>query len=55
MSLGPEDKIKARLEGEMGVPFTTGNKIEALRNGDEIFPAMLEAITNAKHSIDLAT
>ena len=55
MSLGAEDKIKARLEGIMGIPFTAGNKIVALRNGDEIFPAMLEAITNAKHSIDLAT
>ncbi len=55
MSLHSEDKIKTRLEGIMGVPFTAGNKIEALRNGDEIFPAMLEAITNAKHSIDLAT
>ena len=47
--------LKTRLEGMMGIPFTSGNKIDVLRNGDEIFPAMLEAITNAKHSIDLAT
>lgn len=49
------NKIKIRLEGVMGIPFTVGNQVTALRNGDEIFPAMLEAITSAKHSIDLAT
>ncbi|MDQ8181113.1 phospholipase D-like domain-containing protein [Pelagicoccus sp. SDUM812005] len=39
------------LEHMIGVPFTTGNKIEALLNGDQIFPAMLEAIRDAKESI----
>ena len=34
----------AHLEGVIGVPATEGNRIDVLRNGDEIFPAMLEAI-----------
>ena len=37
------DRIRRTLEGILGVPATTGNQIEVLRNGDEIFPAMLEA------------
>lgn len=39
------------LEHMIGAPFTSGNQIEALKNGDEIFPSMLEAIRNAKRSI----
>ncbi|MGZ5019935.1 MAG: phospholipase D-like domain-containing protein [Chthoniobacterales bacterium] len=35
------------------VPLT-GNKIEPLNNGDEIFPAMLEAIRGAQQSINFA-
>jgi cardiolipin synthase len=37
------------------VHFTEGNQITVLRNGDEIFPAMLEAIRGAEHSVDLMT
>src|SRR5271170_1772924 len=36
-------------------PLTTGNKIAPLVNGDEAFPAMLEAIDSAKKSISLCT
>ena len=32
-------------------PWTTGNKISPLNNGDEFFPAMLQAIEKAEHSI----
>ena len=32
-------------------PWTQGNHIEALHNGDEFFPVMLEAVKNAQHSI----
>ncbi len=35
--------------------FTEGNTITVLRNGDQIFPAMLEAIAAAEHSVDLMT
>jgi cardiolipin synthase len=46
----------ARLvEALTGAPLRDGNRIEVLRNGDEIFPAMLDAIRNAKHSVDFAT
>ncbi|MFU8804046.1 MAG: cardiolipin synthase [Bradymonadaceae bacterium] len=36
-------------------PLLPGNKLEALFDGDEVFPAMLEAIANAQHSVTLAT
>lgn len=39
----------------MGIPFTAGNRIDVLHNGDEIFPAMLEAIEQAKQRIDFLT
>ena len=43
------------LEGVLGVPATEGNRIDVLRNGDEIFPAMLDAIAGAEHTIDFLT
>lgn len=48
-------RLKDALEGCLAVPFTSGNRIERLRNGDEIFPAMLEAIASAKERVDLET
>ncbi len=47
--------IRRILEGVIGVPATEGNRLEVLRNGDEIFPAMLEAIDGAEHTIDFLT
>ncbi|MAT06598.1 MAG: cardiolipin synthase B [Acidimicrobiaceae bacterium] len=38
-----------------GVPISPGNRLDVLRNGDQIFPAMLEAIDAADRSIDLLT
>src|SRR5438876_417926 len=32
-----------------------GNKLELLTNGDEYFPAMLKAISSAKHTVNFAT
>ncbi|HAW80690.1 MAG TPA: cardiolipin synthase B [Balneola sp.] len=43
------------LEQTIGVPFTEENSVSVLRNGDEIFPAMLEAISNAKEKISFLT
>ncbi|HLQ86083.1 MAG TPA: phospholipase D-like domain-containing protein [Salinisphaeraceae bacterium] len=43
------------LEGVMGAKFTSGNQIEVLENGCRIFPAMLDAIAAARHSIDFLT
>lgn len=39
----------------LGPPLIAGNAVTALNNGDEIFPSMLAAIREAKHSINLET
>jgi cardiolipin synthase len=47
--------LRRTLEGVIGVPMTEGNQISVLRNGNEIFPDMLEAIVDARHTIDFLT
>ena len=37
----------------LGSPVVPGNRVTALVNGDQAFPAMLEAIRSARHSITL--
>jgi cardiolipin synthase A/B len=49
------DEVRRTLEGVIGVPATEGNLVDVLVNGDQIFPAMLEAIGEAHHTIDLLT
>jgi cardiolipin synthase len=49
------EELRRTLEGVLGTPATEGNRIDVLRNGDEIFPAMLEAIDAAEHTIDFLT
>jgi cardiolipin synthase len=49
------EELRRILEGVIGVPATEGNRLDVLRNGDQIFPAMLDAIAEAEHSIDLLT
>jgi len=39
----------------LGPPILEGNKVEALINGDQIFPAMLAAIREAKETITFET
>ena len=57
----PEDRadraggLRRRLESVTGTPFTEGNEVTILRNGDEIFPAMLAAIRGARNTVDLMT
>lgn len=68
--MGGEKKIQTRIERlyslddprftqELGVllgpPFIAGNRLRVLRNGDEIFPAMLSAIRKARTSITFET
>lgn len=43
------------LEALTGAPLRLGNRVEVLRNGCRIFPAMLESIAAAEHTIDFAT
>jgi cardiolipin synthase len=50
-----EQRLRRRLETVIGTPFTEGNAVTVLRNGDEIFPAMLEAIRGAESTVDLCT
>lgn len=55
---GGEDsrrRLRRTLECLIGVHFTEGNAVTVLHNGDEIFPAMLEAIGGARRSVDLMT
>ncbi|MFD0899708.1 phospholipase D-like domain-containing protein [Actinomadura sediminis] len=48
-------RLRRRLERLLGVAATEGNAVEPLRNGDEIFPAMLAAIASAEHTVDMMT
>ncbi|MDX3118618.1 phospholipase D-like domain-containing protein [Streptomyces scabiei] len=48
-------RIRRRLERLIGIAATEGNSLTALRNGDEIFPAMLAAIRSAGHTVDMMT
>jgi len=50
-----EHVLRRRLEVVIGTPFTEGNAITVLRNGDQIFPAMLDAIRSAESTVDLMT
>lgn len=43
------------LGAQLGATWSQGNKIVALNNGDEIFPAMLETIRGAKRTINFET
>jgi len=46
----------ARLVEALTVaPLRQGNRVKVLRNGDEIFPAMLEAIRSARRTVNFAT
>ena len=48
-------RAAAVLEGVTGARVVSGNAVEAFRNGEEIFPAMLECIRTAERTIDLLT
>ncbi|MFD7692579.1 phosphatidylserine/phosphatidylglycerophosphate/cardiolipin synthase family protein [Streptomyces sp. NPDC059374] len=50
-----KQRLRRRLERLIGVAATEGNTLVPLRNGDEIFPAMLGAIRGAEHTIDMMT
>ncbi len=47
--------IRSKLETVLGAAFIDGNSIDILRNGVEIFPAMLEAIKAAEKRIEFST
>ncbi|MFF3749329.1 phosphatidylserine/phosphatidylglycerophosphate/cardiolipin synthase family protein [Streptomyces sp. NPDC002018] len=47
--------MRRRLERLIGIAATEGNSLLPLRNGDEIFPAMLRSIREARHTVDMMT
>lgn len=49
------DKLAQVVEQVVERPLVTGNTVEPLVNGDEAYPAMLEAIARAKRSVSLLT
>ncbi|MEU1086693.1 phosphatidylserine/phosphatidylglycerophosphate/cardiolipin synthase family protein [Streptomyces sp. NPDC005576] len=48
-------RLRRRLERLIGIAATEGNALLPLRNGDEIFGAMLGAIRAAEHTVDMMT
>ncbi|MCM3878479.1 MAG: phospholipase D-like domain-containing protein [Vicinamibacterales bacterium] len=51
---GVEDpEFLASIAGATGVPFSEGNRLEILNNGDQFYPAMLNAIAGAELSITI--
>ncbi|MES1924576.1 phospholipase D-like domain-containing protein [Salinisphaera sp. T31B1] len=53
--MGDDNFYRRALESTLGIPFTAGNTVERLVNGCRIFPAMIEAVENARDSIDFLT
>ncbi len=50
-----EPRHSAYLAALVGAPLTRGNRYDVLTNGDQIFPAMLEAIRGARRRISFET
>jgi cardiolipin synthase len=47
------DEFFSSIVGATGVPFSGGNRLDILNNGDEFYPAMLDAIRQAKYSVTI--
>ena len=50
-----QHRLRRTLEVLTGTAFTEGNELTVLRNGDRIFPAMLEAIRASERTVDFVT
>ena len=50
-----DPQFERTMSSLLGPGLVPGNEVATLRNGDEIFPAMLRAIHGAKRSIDFET
>jgi len=50
-----DSQLKREMGALLGPAIVAGNRITALQNGDEIFPAMLEAIRGAQRTITFET
>jgi len=47
------EEFLTTIAGATGAPFVAGNRLEVLNNGDEFYPAMLDAIRVAELSITI--
>ncbi len=47
---GSPEYVRA-FESAMGVPVRAGNRIEMFKNGEEIYPAMLDAVAKAQKTV----
>jgi cardiolipin synthase len=50
-----DPQFQLEMDAMLGPAVLAGNTITALQNGDEIFPAMLQAIREARQSISFET
>jgi cardiolipin synthase A/B len=50
-----DPRFRHELSTLLGPPILDGNEVANFENGDRIFPAMLEAIRGARHSINFET
>src|SRR6187549_3400351 len=48
-----DPQFRQTVDNLLGPSLIAGNKVTTLLNGDQIFPAMLEAIHSAKQTINL--
>ncbi len=48
-------RLRRAIRAAVGSTLEDGNSVSVLRNGVEIFPAMLDAVTEARRSIDFLT
>ena len=46
-------EFRARMAGATGMPLVDGNRVYIYNNGDEFYPAMLDAIESARLSITM--
>ena len=46
-------EFRSTIAGMTGTPFVDGNRVTIYHNGDEFYPAMLEAIEAAQHSVTM--
>lgn len=50
-----DPRFRREMGALLGPSIVGGNSIQALQNGDEIFPSMLAAISGAQHSVTFET
>ncbi|HEY2083774.1 MAG TPA: phospholipase D-like domain-containing protein [Verrucomicrobiae bacterium] len=50
-----DPQFRNSISALLGAPLVDGNKIVELQNGDQIFPAMIEAIRGAQKTVTLET